>query len=169
MSIFRQIITSYSTTPGKGIPIGNLTSQYFANHYLAVADHYIQEQLKASGYVRYMDDMVIWDNDKQSLLDVGESIRSFTGEQLKLQLKPYCLNKTTKGLPFLGYVLFDKTMHLNQRSRKRFRARMNQYWYNLDSGILGSIGLSHAHNTFAGLCPKGRKPAIPEKSNGNFK
>lgn len=135
LSIFRQIITSYSTTPGKGIPIGNLTSQYFANHYLAVADHYIQEQLKASGYVRYMDDMVIWDNDKQSLLDVGESIRSFTGEQLKLQLKPYCLNKTTKGLPFLGYVLFDKTMHLNQRSRKRFRARMNQYWYNLDSGI----------------------------------
>ena len=135
LSIFQQIITSYSTTQGKGIPIGNLTSQYFANHYLAVADHYMQEQLKACGYVRYMDDMVIWDNDKQRLLEIGASINNFMREQLKLQLKPFCLNQTSKGLPFLGYVLFDKGMHLNQRSRKRFRARMNQYWYNLESGF----------------------------------
>ncbi|MBI5218646.1 MAG: RNA-directed DNA polymerase [Bacteroidia bacterium] len=44
-------------------PIGNLTSQYFANHYLSVADHFVKEKLEIPAYVRYMDDMVLWHNE----------------------------------------------------------------------------------------------------------
>ena len=58
-TIFRDIIDSYHTQEGKGLPIGNLTSQYFANHYLAISDHFVKEQLKIKAYVRYMDDMVL--------------------------------------------------------------------------------------------------------------
>ena len=54
------IIDSYETEPGKGVPIGNLTSQFFANMYLAGLDHYILEELRPGAYCRYMDDFVVW-------------------------------------------------------------------------------------------------------------
>lgn len=71
LNVFNHIIDSYKTATGKGLPIGNLTSQYFANHYLAFADHYLKEKLQATAYIRYMDDMVIWANNKDFLLRVG--------------------------------------------------------------------------------------------------
>jgi len=66
----------------KGVPIGNLTSQYFANHYLAVADHFAKEELGIKGYVRYMDDMVLWGNDKKELLEKGKAYQIFIKEAL---------------------------------------------------------------------------------------
>lgn len=132
LHIFFQIIDSYQTNSDKGLPIGNLTSQYFANHYLALADHHIKEKLQASAYVRYMDDMVIWSNDKNSLLKIGNDFQSFIETELFLTLKPFCLNSTDKGLPFLGYMLFPKTVLLNNSSRKRFKAKLKQYTYKLN-------------------------------------
>lgn len=133
LQVFFQIIDSYQTLEGKGLPIGNLTSQYFANHYLALADHHIKEKLQASAYVRYMDDMVIWSNDKNSLLKIGNEFQSFIESELSLTLKPFCLNSTDKGMPFLGYLLFPKTVLLNNSSRKRFKAKLKQYTYKLNS------------------------------------
>ncbi len=133
LQIFFQIIDSYQTLEGKGLPIGNLTSQYFANHYLALADHYIKEKLQAAAYVRYMDDMVIWSNDKNLLLKIGNGFKSFIETQLSLTLKPFCLNSTYKGLPFLGYMLFPKSVLLNNSSRKRFKAKLKQYTYKLNN------------------------------------
>ena len=121
LQLFFQIIDSYQTLEGKGLPIGNLTSQYFANHYLALADHHIKEKLQASAYVRYMDDMVIWSNDKNTLLKIGNEFQSFIESELSLTLKPFCLNSTDNGLPFLGYMLFPKTVLLNNSSRKRLK------------------------------------------------
>lgn len=54
------LIDSYQTSPATGLPIGNLTSQFFANHYLFAMDHYILEKLRPRAYVRYMDDFVLW-------------------------------------------------------------------------------------------------------------
>jgi RNA-directed DNA polymerase len=88
LKIFCDIINSYETSAGKGLPIGNLTSQYFANHYLAVADHFIKEKLNASAYVRYMDDMVIWADDKGTLLKIGYQYKRFIEHELRLTLKP---------------------------------------------------------------------------------
>ena len=72
-SLFCKIIDSYNTqsTVEKGVPIGNLTSQYFANHYLAYSDHYIKQELKIKKYVRYMDDMIIWGDDKAKYKNRG--------------------------------------------------------------------------------------------------
>ena len=108
--VFYQIIDSYKTKLEKGLPIGNLTSQYFANHYLGFADHYIKEHLHALAYVRYMDDMVIWSDNKNSLIEIGKKFETFIESELSLKLKPFCLNSTNKGLPFLGYVLFPNTV-----------------------------------------------------------
>jgi len=91
---FRDIISSYSTLFGKGLPIGNLTSQYFANHYLAFSDHFVKEKLQVKAYVRYMDDMVLWGNDKSVLIEKGKQLEQFLDEKLQLNLKIFCVNKT---------------------------------------------------------------------------
>ena len=134
LKAFTEIIGSYQTMQGKGLPIGNLTSQYFANHYLALADHYIKEKLQASAYIRYMDDMVIWANDKQLLLQTGKMFQKYIVEELLLQLKPFCLNSSDKGLPFCGYLIFPEKVRLKQNSRKRFKTKLIKYTHKLKTG-----------------------------------
>lgn len=134
VGIFNKIINSYETSPLKGLPIGNLTSQYFANHYLAVADHFIKERLKIKCYVRYMDDMVLWHNDKERLINTRDEIYLFLRKELKLTLKPDCLNKTSTGLPFLGYRIFSDHLRLSKRSKTRYKQKIEKYCECLDQG-----------------------------------
>ncbi len=127
LQIFDDIINSYSIEEDKGLPIGNLTSQYFANHYLAVADHYLKEGVKVNEFVRYMDDIVIWSNDKYELLKINKLYQEFCNNTLYLTTKPICLNRTSKGLPFCGYILFPNKVLLGRLSKKRFINKNNMY------------------------------------------
>jgi len=131
LRLFNVIIDSYQTAPKKGLPIGNLTSQYFANQYLSDADHFAREKLKIKGYVRYMDDMLLFGDDKAELLLCAKRFVSFVQEMLKLQFKPVVHHRTSAGVPFLGYKLFPFTVKLNRRSKKRFKAKMKIYEGNL--------------------------------------
>jgi len=134
LKIFDCIINSYSVASGRGVPIGNLTSQYFSNHYLAGADHYVKETLCVPGYVRYMDDMILWHNNKQILLSLGHKFREYTEKYLCLTLKPFCFNKNIIGLPFLGYILYPHKVNLSARSRNRFIEKVKIYTNNLKLG-----------------------------------
>lgn len=134
LGLFRRIIDSYQTAPGRGLPIGNLTSQYFANFYLGHADHYVWEMLHTPAYVRYMDDMVLWHDDKAELLRIVRELTRFVEERLHMTLKPPCINAVDKGIPFLGYVLFPGRVRLNKRSKQRFRCKMNIYDAKLNAG-----------------------------------
>ena len=69
LRLFYLIIDSADGYSGKGIPIGNLSSQYFANFYLSFFDHYFKESCHAKRYIRYMDDVLIFSNDKQEIND----------------------------------------------------------------------------------------------------
>lgn len=139
LAILACIIDTYESDIGadyrhKGVPIGNLTSQYFANHYLSFADRFAKETLKLGGYVRYMDDMLLFDNDKEALLAKVAAFTQFLQDSLALPLKPVCLNHQAKGLPFLGYLLYPHTIKLAQRSRKRFIQKYKDYTYQLEIG-----------------------------------
>ena len=135
LSIFNKIINNYNVSPGKGVPIGNLTSQYFANHALAYADHFVKEKLQVKGYVRYMDDMVLWGNNKNELLDKGQKLDEYIQNHLNQQLKPFCLNYSGKGLPFLGYLLYPDKTRLALRSKKRYMKKLKTYYYNVEYNI----------------------------------
>lgn len=124
LSIFFQIIDSYQSRSGRGLPIGNLTSQYFANHYLVGLDREIKEQLRIKAYVRYMDDMVLWHQDKTALKGALSAIESFVHEKLQCELKPPALQRTRNGLPFLGYHIFPYHIRLTQQSKQRFIKKM---------------------------------------------
>lgn len=133
LKIFEKIIESYHLMQGKGLPIGNLTSQYFANHYLGKADHFVTEYLKVPAYIRYMDDMVLWGNDKSRLKEIGLTYREFITDDLKLTFKTFSVNKTNQGLPFCGYLIFPQKVLLKSKSKKRFIRKLKTYEKNLES------------------------------------
>lgn len=129
-----ELLGTYTTRPGRGLPIGNLTSQYFANHYLGGLDHLIKETLRVPGYVRYMDDMVLWADDRLALRCMEARLRTFCKSELALELKPACLNRTRKGVSMLGYRVFPHHVLLARRSRGRFARKLNVYWRRLKEG-----------------------------------
>lgn len=133
LSLFNQIIDSYEASPKRGLPIGNLTSQYFANQFLSPLDHFIKDHLSIKSYVRYMDDMVLWHDDKDVLKNWRNEIRQFIESFLTSELKPELLNYTSCGLPFLGYLLFPKKIRLTQQSKRRFirKAQNVEEYYNV--------------------------------------
>ena len=124
LRLFERIIDSYQSKPGCGVPIGNLTSQYFANHYLALADHFAKETLMVPGYVRYMDDMALWSNEPKKLIEYEKQFIGFLNETLQLQTKPSIINKSEHGITFLGFRVFPNKVLLSQRSKKRFSSKL---------------------------------------------
>lgn len=116
---FEKLITSYEKTPGRGLPIGNLTSQYFANLYLDGIDRL------ASPYVRYMDDFVFWGNDKDALLSLRDRVEALVNAELGLELKQCpSLNRTSAGMDFLGFRVFPDRVALSRTSSRRYTKRV---------------------------------------------
>jgi hypothetical protein len=88
LALFDQVLASCQTAPGRGLPIGNLTSQHFANFYLAPLDRLIKEHLGRGVYVRYMDDFVVWGESGTDLRGVWRDVEAFLAAELRLALKP---------------------------------------------------------------------------------
>lgn len=125
LRLFTRIVTAFRGGVGRGLPIGSLTSQHLANFYLGWFDRHVKEQLRLPGYVRYMDDMLVWSNSRSQLRDVREEATVFLAGQLGLELKltPF-LNRSRLGVDFLGCRVFPWGVKLNRRSRVRFRRKL---------------------------------------------
>lgn len=134
LDLFERIMKNSPSTEGIGLPIGNLTSQYWANHYLGCCDHFILQQLRPAAYCRYMDDMVLWHTDKTQLLAMVTTIQIFCAEKLKLTLKVPLIQKSSRGLPFIGYTFFPNRIRLNQRSKLRFRRKIRLLNHQVQTG-----------------------------------
>ncbi len=135
LDILFQILDTYSVEEGQGIPIGNLTSQYFANYYLSSLDHYIKETLKIPVFVRYMDDMLLFDDDIERLKMCVNLVENYSCEKLHLTLKRPVIKQTEDTIPFLGYKIGKNVILLNSRSRNRFSKKLFRYEKLLSDGI----------------------------------
>lgn len=92
--------------PGCGLPIGNLSSQFFANVYLDKLDQFVKHRLKAKRYLRYVDDFVLVHSDRNQLVEWQQQIVEFIERELQLRLKPDIrLNPLCDGIDFLGYIV----------------------------------------------------------------
>jgi len=113
---------------GRGLPIGNLTSQHFANFYLESLDHFIKGEPHIRGYVRYMDDFISFSDNKESLRELLTKIEEFTGKNLKLQLKEKAtsLAPVTEGVPFLGFRVFPKLIRIKRENLVRLRKKVRR-------------------------------------------
>lgn len=118
--LFR-IIDSYETQIGKGLPIGNLTSQYFANLYLSGLDHYMKENVHIPLYIRYMDDVLMMCNDRNYLRECVNAYTKYAELSLLLKIKPPIIGNVSTGVNFLGYRIDSKHITLSGKSKRRFR------------------------------------------------
>lgn len=134
LCLMEQIIESYETLPGRGIPIGNLTSQYFANLYLGRLDHYVKETLRIRGYLRYMDDFVLLADSRKELKKYYGKIKEFLKEDLSLELNEPKLNRCRDGVPYLGYKVRQDCFRLSARAMRRFTQKYKQAEQNLACG-----------------------------------
>lgn len=115
-------IISHGGVDGKGLPIGNLTSQHFANFYLDSLDHYCMEQLKIKGFIRYMDDLLLFSHHKEQLWEVLGELTLWLPEHLKLEIKHSStqLHPIEHGIPFLGFRIFSNIIRFDARRKRRF-------------------------------------------------
>ncbi len=111
-----------------GIPIGNLTSQFFANLYLDDLDHYLKETLRIGAYLRYVDDLVVLGDDKTRLHELREAVRAKLAEA-RLQLHPNKahITPTAQGLDVLGYFVFPHRRRLRNDNGHRFARRLRRF------------------------------------------
>lgn len=102
----------------KGIPIGNLTSQLFANIYLNEMDQFIKRGLKAKCFFRYMDDFLILSKDKKFIKKLKDELEIFIKYKLDLNYKEKATNifPVSNGIDFLGYIIFEKYVLLRKKT-----------------------------------------------------
>lgn len=124
------IINSFNTKNcfGKGMPIGNLTSQFFANIYLDPLDKYIKHKLKVKYYLRYADDFILLSNDKNELNDLLTKIEKYLNNELKLVLHPFKIEIRDYylGIDFLGYIIFPNYIIPRTKTKKRIFKKLNE-------------------------------------------
>ena len=172
--LMRQIVKSYQFPPPRwtsangckagpckaGIPIGNLTSQLFANVYLNRLDQFVKHKLKAKHYVRYADDFIILHEDLGFLQDSIDKIKGFLEEELKLELhkSKTFLRKLSWGIDFVGYVALPFYQIVRTKTKKRLyrkiREKINLYKSNrlsnetLTQSVQSYLGILKHANTY---------------------
>jgi RNA-directed DNA polymerase len=122
----------------RGLPIGNLTSQFWANCFLSPFDHFVKRELGCLGYVRYVDDAVLFADDKQMLWAWrGAVIEQLAAQRLTIhpgaQPRP-----TSEGFPFLGFIVFPQRRRLKRRKGIYYRRKL---WRLIDAYEAGQISL----------------------------
>lgn len=110
----------------RGLPISNLTSQFFANVYLNGFDHYVKEDLGCKCYIRYMDDMVVFDDSKSRLWELRQAMLDELGHlRLRIHLNKAQIWPVQKGTDWLGYRIYPTHRRVRRSNVKRFRERLH--------------------------------------------
>lgn len=124
--LLENIICSFQTSPGEGLPLGNLTSQLFVNVYMNEFDQFVKRKMKVRHYIRYADDFVILSEDKQYLIHLLPKIKKFLTEQLQLTLHPskVSLRTVASGVDFLGWVNFPNHRVLRTTTKRGMFRRL---------------------------------------------
>jgi RNA-directed DNA polymerase len=123
----------------KIVPIGNLTSQFLANVYLDPLDHHMKERLKTHRYIRYMDDMAIFDGSKDRLKELRIAMEIYLAGHLALRVKESAtfINQRSNGIPFLGMRIFPNLIRVKRENLKRSLDRIARRERQLARGEIG--------------------------------
>lgn len=161
MSLLAKIIGSFSNDTarekveyfGSGLPIGNLTSQLFANVYLNEFDYFVKHELRVKDYVRYTDDFVIISEDRSYLKHLIEPISEFLRENLNLSIHPHKikLRKYRQGIDFLGYVILPNHIVVRTKTKRRVFRKMRKYLADYKKGILSVETLRQSMASYLGV------------------
>ena len=158
MGLIRQVIESYSAGQTslfdrQGLPIGNLTSQLFANVYMNEFDQFIKHTLRVRHYARYTDDFVIISTDKKYLEGLLDPIREYLHTRLKLKLHPNKISFRAchQGVDFLGYVALPSHRLVRAKTRRRIYRKLKYRISQYRSGIISENALSQTLQSYLGI------------------
>lgn len=153
LKITDMIIDSFKLGDNLGIPLGNVTSQLFANIYLHELDSFVKHTLKERYYIRYCDDFIILSNNEEHLKHLIISIQEFLAKKLKLELHPkkVILRKLTQGIDFVGYVLFEKHVLLRTQSKQRMKRRLKEAYESFLIGKTAAAPMDQKLQSYLGI------------------
>jgi RNA-directed DNA polymerase len=121
LALLGRIIADWPGSPGKGLPIGALPSQHFANAYLGALDRFLLEQCQARAMVRYMDDVVWWADDKATVITILKAVETFVGDELGLTIKDNVrIGRSRDGVNLCGYRVLTGGLLLSRRRKRRY-------------------------------------------------
>jgi len=135
--LIQKILSNHHTEePGKGMPLGNLTSQFFANVFLNELDQFVKHKLRAGYYIRYVDDFVILDSSQEHLIEYKSKIDLFLKEKLALSLHPdkSKILRLEKGVGFLGFRIFPHHQRIRKRNIRRFDKKFKRLHKRYENG-----------------------------------
>lgn len=128
LDLLGRVIDSYHIKPGKGLPIGSLTSQHFANYYLDGSDRFLLEHKQVCAHVRYMDDTLWWCRDKASARQVLYELNIYLEQRRLLTLKEGSqINRSMRGVSYCGFRILPGTIRLSLRKKRRYQ-QLRQQW-----------------------------------------
>ena len=151
--------------PQKGIPIGNLTSQLFANVYMNEFDQFVKHELHIKHYVRYTDDFAIASSDRTYLKNLIESISKFLGNYLFLTLHPkkIFIQKLNQGIDFLGYVIFPKYRLLRTKTKRRMLTKLTEKITAYHMRVISEESLMASLQSYLGVMSHANAVRLAEK------
>ena len=136
--LIRQILSNFNTeVKGKGMPLGNLTSQFFANVYLNELDYFVKHDLKVKYYLRYVDDFIITDSNKEKLQYYQDQINEFL-KPIKLELHPdkSKIIRLDQGIGLLGFRVFYYHKLLKKSNIRKIQRKLLKSKEYFDNGLI---------------------------------
>ncbi len=142
--------------PGKGLPIGTLTSQHFANFYLDGLDRFLLEVLRVKAHVRYMDDILWWCESKRAAKAQLAAACEFAQVQRCLTVKPNPqINRSVRGVTFCGFRILPGALRLSRRRRRCYQRGRNKWESAWLRGQLSALDLQAAYAAIHSIAAHG--------------
>jgi RNA-directed DNA polymerase len=152
LSFLAAILEGQATQSGKGLPIGALTSQHFANFYLDGADRFLLEKRHVSGMVRYMDDIVWWADSKEEVREGLAAVSEFLRRERLLDVKvPGVIGRSSGGISFCGFRISPGSIRLSRRRRQRYAAVWARWEGAYRDGRIGTLELQAGYASALGM------------------
>ncbi len=154
----------------KGLPIGNLTSQFFANIYLNGFDHFVKERLKCRFYARYVDDFVILGNSKNHLWKIFREIEDYLKNiRLRLNLNKSNIVPVNRGIRFLGQFIYPNRRLLPKENIRKFMRRMKEFQRQYFVGSISLPEINHSLQSWLGHAKQAHTFALRKELLGKIK
>lgn len=149
----------------RGLPLGNVTSQLFANIYLNELDQFIKHNLKIRDYIRYCDDFIILFENKDYLSDLILPINNFLENSLKLEIHPnkIFIRKFSRGIDFLGYAILPHHIVLRTKTKRRILRKMRRRCPNLKNDLISEKSFIQSLQSYLGILKHCRGHKIERK------
>lgn len=153
-----------------GMPIGNLSSQMFANIYLNEIDQHVKHDMRIHYYIRYMDDMIILHQDKAELTEFKNEIENFLRDNLQLELnKKTAIRPVALGVDFVGYRIYATHRKLKKSTAYRIMHRMKTLSVQLAAGEISREEFDRVAASYKGVMSHCNSYGLRQRLNETYK